>query len=722
MPASLRWRCTRAAASTSSTSMAQFSSARRCCRSPRRVGSGSCGPIPRMRLIRHLACLAAVVLIDEYRTSITCPQVRAPLHRIASGSRVSRCANARPDIPVDAQCTVAAIDRDHAGAPRPTSGSIRTRASACLRCCCCCGVDIITGQGNYGWRVYEGTRFTNNDPSKSGMSYIRPIYEFCHASDTSSTCNGKAFTGDCIIGGRREVNGLVPNFNFNYYSSANSLARTTQKGPRNASRVAATTMVTDSGQLEVRGAAWLALVQELEPVVLNDQRHFASRSWHSKLNALYVLQQKGMRHCKQNGIASVTIPAFVCKTDATSGTILLKPLIEVFGGPKTLWHKGSLSIMHGSITHPWSPLNRDGNLRKMNTYSRHKQHIRAQAQQDEDVKALQQLVPAAEAALRYTFSNKLLLLQALTHRSYCNENRTATGDNDALEWLGDSVLQHAISDWLYNSFAERSVHKLTDLRQQFVDTTACADYASRLGLPDMMRTGHGQATRGTNTKVSADCFEAVLGAMYLDSRSMSPDAPFVPIFRVLADVIPAFTGARDSTASSIQLLMNRAHRLSQASCSSLEADAAALAFATAVKGCIDALDEFRHQCLPDSQLGDTSAQASRISIQGVAASVSDATASYTTEPSPGPGPQENARDVFDALEYVVHVLITGPRGSHVRNELVTRHQQQLQQLWERLNYVLHCAERCCSFDDEQHECIRSWQQLTRRDTGDGSGG
>eukprot|EP00611_Tribonema_gayanum_P027648 TRINITY_DN6901_c0_g1_i1.p1 TRINITY_DN6901_c0_g1~~TRINITY_DN6901_c0_g1_i1.p1 ORF type:complete len:391 (-),score=51.74 TRINITY_DN6901_c0_g1_i1:598-1770(-) len=62
-------------------------------------------------------------------------------------------------------------------------------------------VDIITGQGNYGWRVYEGTRFTKNDPSKSGMSYIKPIYEFCHASDTSSTCNGKAFTGDCIIGG-----------------------------------------------------------------------------------------------------------------------------------------------------------------------------------------------------------------------------------------------------------------------------------------------------------------------------------------------------------------------------------------------------------------------------------------------------------------------------------------------------------------------------------------
>ncbi|KAG5186655.1 hypothetical protein JKP88DRAFT_288669 [Tribonema minus] len=79
-------------------------------------GSGSRGPIPRKRLIRHLACLAAVVLTDEFRTSITCPQDRAPLHRLALGSRVFRCANARPDVPVEVRRNVGAIDRDHAGA------------------------------------------------------------------------------------------------------------------------------------------------------------------------------------------------------------------------------------------------------------------------------------------------------------------------------------------------------------------------------------------------------------------------------------------------------------------------------------------------------------------------------------------------------------------------------------------------------------------------------
>ncbi|KAG5177605.1 hypothetical protein JKP88DRAFT_248816 [Tribonema minus] len=79
-------------------------------------GSGSRGPIQRKRLIRHLACLAAMVLTDEYRTSITCPQDRAPLHRLALGSRVFRCANATPGVPVEVRCNVGAINCDHAGA------------------------------------------------------------------------------------------------------------------------------------------------------------------------------------------------------------------------------------------------------------------------------------------------------------------------------------------------------------------------------------------------------------------------------------------------------------------------------------------------------------------------------------------------------------------------------------------------------------------------------
>ncbi|KAG5187642.1 hypothetical protein JKP88DRAFT_253948 [Tribonema minus] len=79
-------------------------------------GSGSRGPMPRKRLIRHLACLAPVVLGDEFRTSITCPQDRAPLRRSALGSRVFCCVNSGLDVPEESRCNVKAIDRDHAGA------------------------------------------------------------------------------------------------------------------------------------------------------------------------------------------------------------------------------------------------------------------------------------------------------------------------------------------------------------------------------------------------------------------------------------------------------------------------------------------------------------------------------------------------------------------------------------------------------------------------------
>jgi hypothetical protein len=58
-----------------------------------------------------------------------------------------------------------------------------------------------------------------------------------------------------------------------------------------------------------------------------------------------------------------------------------------------------------------------------------------------DEMGLETLVPAAEESLGYKFNDKLLLLQALTHKSYVNEVETATGHNGAMEWLGDSVLQ-----------------------------------------------------------------------------------------------------------------------------------------------------------------------------------------------------------------------------------------------------------------------------------------
>ncbi|KAG5190671.1 hypothetical protein JKP88DRAFT_266815 [Tribonema minus] len=62
-------------------------------------------------------------------------------------------------------------------------------------------VDKVEPNGNHGWRVYEGTRYTNLEPALADSANVKPAYEVCHSSDTSGTCQGKPFTSDCIIGG-----------------------------------------------------------------------------------------------------------------------------------------------------------------------------------------------------------------------------------------------------------------------------------------------------------------------------------------------------------------------------------------------------------------------------------------------------------------------------------------------------------------------------------------
>lgn len=105
------------------------------------------------------------------------------------------------------------------------------------------------------------------------------------------------------------------------------------------------------------------------------------------------------------------------------------------------------------------------------------------AARDESV-FLQHSLPVVEHALGYRFADKRLLLMALTHRSFCNETDTASGDFDELEWLGDSVLQLAVSSWLFRSAkgSRRSSGQLSATRQRFVDSHACESFARQLNL------------------------------------------------------------------------------------------------------------------------------------------------------------------------------------------------------------------------------------------------
>ena len=102
----------------------------------------------------------------------------------------------------------------------------------------------------------------------------------------------------------------------------------------------------------------------------------------------------------------------------------------------------------------------------------------------EDDHVLRATLPAVEHSLGYQFRDKHLLLTALTHRSFTNESNTSSGDFDELEWLGDSVLQLAISSWLFRSAkgSKRSSGQLSVMRQRFVDAGACESFAMKLNL------------------------------------------------------------------------------------------------------------------------------------------------------------------------------------------------------------------------------------------------
>lgn len=111
-----------------------------------------------------------------------------------------------------------------------------------------------------------------------------------------------------------------------------------------------------------------------------------------------------------------------------------------------------------------------------------------------------------------------LLSLALTHRSYAYENG-GLPTNERLEFLGDSVLGIVVTEKLYRDFPDWSEGQLAKLRAAVVNAQALAEVARGLELGRHLRLGRGEETTGGRDKVSilADTFEAVLGAIYLDS-------------------------------------------------------------------------------------------------------------------------------------------------------------------------------------------------------------
>lgn len=124
----------------------------------------------------------------------------------------------------------------------------------------------------------------------------------------------------------------------------------------------------------------------------------------------------------------------------------------------------------------------------------------------------------AKEKLGFEFNDIMLLVTALTHRSYVNEHRKSVKEhNERLEFLGDAVLELVSSDFLYRNYDEPE-GIMTALRAALVRTESIGDAGKELGYEPLVRLSHGEknGSERAHDVILADCFEAVIGAIYLD--------------------------------------------------------------------------------------------------------------------------------------------------------------------------------------------------------------
>ncbi|MDR2539869.1 MAG: ribonuclease III [Chlamydiales bacterium] len=124
-----------------------------------------------------------------------------------------------------------------------------------------------------------------------------------------------------------------------------------------------------------------------------------------------------------------------------------------------------------------------------------------------------------EERLNYQFKNKKNLVLAFIHRSFFNEYRAVIDQhNERLEFLGDSVLELIISDYVYEHLPTEPEGHLSNLRSYIVEASNCAQLALKLNIAEFILLGKGERMndgRGRE-KIIADLFEALIGAIYKD--------------------------------------------------------------------------------------------------------------------------------------------------------------------------------------------------------------
>jgi ribonuclease-3 len=169
----------------------------------------------------------------------------------------------------------------------------------------------------------------------------------------------------------------------------------------------------------------------------------------------------------------------------------------------------------------------------------------------------EQRIRDCEQALGYTFFDKRLLVNALTHSSSTSDKRL---DNERLEFFGDAVLDLVIREYLFHNYPNRQEGDLTEAKSAVVCRTALVKAADRIGLKAFLFLGRGMGKRrAVPESLLADAYEAIVAAIYLDG-GYRPVRNF--ILMTLSEEIPFAIERASSTnyKSNLQKLLQQQKR------------------------------------------------------------------------------------------------------------------------------------------------------------------
>jgi ribonuclease-3 len=130
-----------------------------------------------------------------------------------------------------------------------------------------------------------------------------------------------------------------------------------------------------------------------------------------------------------------------------------------------------------------------------------------------------------ETLIGVNFADPKLLERAFIHRSYLNEHpKLGLEHNERLEFLGDAVLELAVTDYLYRHYSNPE-GELTNFRSALVKTESLSAVAEKLGVSAYLKLSRGEAKGNARSRslISANCIEAIIGAIYLDQGYAAAD-------------------------------------------------------------------------------------------------------------------------------------------------------------------------------------------------------